>query len=104
MKARSHAVERTCAILNMRRGAWPSDWPAATGHQFVMLRALLKARPNSFVAAVDVHTGIYRVIVFETNRGKRARAREYALLLDGRMRRVQAGVPYEEKTRARSAA
>lgn len=97
MKARSYAVERVCGVLGMRRDRWPTDWPPATGRQVVVLRALRKARPNSFVAAVDIHTGIYRVIVLDDNRGRRPHAREYALLLDGRMRRVQAGVPYTEE-------
>jgi hypothetical protein len=90
-----------CQMLGIRRDRWPNDWALPTGEQFVMLRALLAKRPNSFVAAVDIHTGVYRVIVMH-GRGvwNGTRAREYALLHDGRMRRVRAGEPYtEEETR-----
>jgi hypothetical protein len=101
VKRRSPDVARVCRLLRMRLSRWPLDWPTPTGPQYVMLRALLRARPNAFVAAVDIHTGLYRVIVLD-GRGtwNGTRAREYVLLLDGRMRRVQPGVPYtEDETR-----
>jgi hypothetical protein len=95
---------RACRVLGLRADKWPTDWPLPTGAQLCLLRSLLRARPSSFVGAVDPATRIYRVIVFNDVGPERRRhpiAREYALLPDGRMRRAQVGVPYtEEETRA----
>jgi hypothetical protein len=87
--------QRTCSrLLRLRAKHWPSGWPLPTGAQYVMIRALLKARPNSYIAAVS-EDGLYRAIVMRSAHDFRPRhVREYVILPDGRMRHVEAGEPY----------
>lgn len=73
--------------------AWPASWTPPSRLQ-VRLLARLGARRDAFVAAVDV-LGVQRVVVLAQGRAGSYVAREYVLLRDGRMRRVEAGVPYE---------
>ncbi len=85
-------------LLGMRYGHWPADWPLPTGAQFVALRALLKARPDAFVAAVNPPSREYRVVVLTRKPiGHGLDAREYALLPDGRLRYVTPGEPYHHR-------